>query len=209
MISAAALAARRKNIALGRAVQAKMPRSPLQLKTLSANGHRTIAHARAIAASKPLTQKQLDALAMGRRAKRTSLQAAAGRKSLAKARTYQRWVWTKIERTFYAQHLKPLCLGSKLAIFDHQKIGVFLKKGAKVPRTLHGYRDFIIPKLKLVVEVDGCYWHGCRICYPAHNQHNRARDRRIDRDVRGLGWRILRIPEHRMRKKNFALQLPV
>jgi G:T-mismatch repair DNA endonuclease (very short patch repair protein) len=26
--------------------------------------------------------------------------------------------------------------------------------------------DFVLPKLKTVLELQGCYWHGCPICYP-------------------------------------------
>jgi DNA mismatch endonuclease (patch repair protein) len=54
--------------------------------------------------------------------------------------------------------------------------------------------------------VDGCFWHGCPRCYrrPHSNKkfwdekvaRNRTRDRRVNRELRKLGWRVLRIWEH-------------
>lgn len=66
--------------------------------------------------------------------------------------------------------------------------------------------DFVFPKLKLAVFVDGCFWHGC----PRHGTQpkgnaafwrqklarNRARDRRVTRALRRAHWRVLRIWEH-------------
>jgi len=58
----------------------------------------------------------------------------------------------------------------------------------------------------VAVFVDGCFWHGCpRHCrLPAGNRafwktkfaKNQARDRRVNRQLRRLGWRVLRIWEH-------------
>jgi len=62
---------------------------------------------------------------------------------------------------------------------------------------------------RLAVFVDGCFWHGCPRHYtkPANNRDfwrrkleaNRARDRRVNRELKRLGWRILRIWEHDLR----------
>jgi DNA mismatch endonuclease (patch repair protein) len=72
--------------------------------------------------------------------------------------------------------------------------------------------DFVFPKLKLAVFVDGCFWHGC----PKHGTKpkgnasfwrdklaaNKARDRRVTRTLRRNGWRVLRIWEHELAKRN-------
>ena len=72
--------------------------------------------------------------------------------------------------------------------------------------------DFVFPKLKLAVFVDGCFWHGC----PQHGTkpkgnakfwrekiaRNKARDRLVTRTLRRNGWRVLRIWEHELAKKN-------
>ena len=60
--------------------------------------------------------------------------------------------------------------------------------------------------------VDGCFWHGCRKHYikPRGNAAfwrkkitaNQARDRLVSRTLRAKGWRVLRIWEHELTRKN-------
>jgi DNA mismatch endonuclease (patch repair protein) len=69
-----------------------------------------------------------------------------------------------------------------------------------------GKPDFAFRRERLAVFVDGCFWHGCpRHCkIPAGNRAfwtkklsaNRERDRRVNRELRRLGWRVIRIWEH-------------
>ena len=69
--------------------------------------------------------------------------------------------------------------------------------------------DFVFPRLKLAVFVDGCFWHCCpkHATKPANNAAfwrkklaaNKARDRRVTRTLRRLGWRVVRIWEHELR----------
>jgi DNA mismatch endonuclease (patch repair protein) len=66
--------------------------------------------------------------------------------------------------------------------------------------------DFVFPKLKLALFVDGCFWHGCpkHATQPKGNRafwknkfaSNRARDRLVNQTLRRTGWRVLRIWEH-------------
>jgi DNA mismatch endonuclease, patch repair protein len=72
--------------------------------------------------------------------------------------------------------------------------------------------DFVFRALKLAVFVDGCFWHGC----PRHGTQpkgnaafwrrklaaNRARDRLVNRTLRAHGWRVLRIWEHELTRRN-------
>ena len=77
---------------------------------------------------------------------------------------------------------------------------------------LPGKPDFAWPRLKVVVFVDGCFWHGCPRCYhaPKHNaqfwreklEGNKRRDRRVSRQLRALGWTVLRIWECRVAEPN-------
>src|SRR5579872_6447209 len=63
-----------------------------------------------------------------------------------------------------------------------------------------GRPDFIFIKLRLAVFVDGCFWHGCprHATKPKNNaafwqrklQSNRARDVKVNRELRRLGWRV-------------------
>jgi DNA mismatch endonuclease (patch repair protein) len=93
---------------------------------------------------------------------------------------------------------------------------------------LLGKPDFLFPKARMAVFVDGCFWHGC----PKHSKPARwlrkssmkslppsakakrtgrtfwkqklaaniARDRVVNRELRKLGWRVIRIWEHELSK---------
>lgn len=73
-----------------------------------------------------------------------------------------------------------------------------------------GKPDFAFPKQKLAVFVDGCFWHGCpeHATRPKGNSafwstkldENKARDRKVNRELRAKGWRVLRIWEHDLMK---------
>lgn len=95
----------------------------------------------------------------------------------------------------------------------HREIrGPGLKRGgATVGARFRVRPDFVFPREKLAVFVDGCFWHGCprHATSPANNAAfwmtklaaNKARDRRVNRELRKLGWRVLRIWEHELKPK--------
>jgi DNA mismatch endonuclease (patch repair protein) len=70
--------------------------------------------------------------------------------------------------------------------------------------------DFIFPKLRLAVFVDGCFWH----CCPKHGtkpkgnavfwrrkfSRNKKRDALVSRALRRNGWRVIRIWECALKK---------
>ena len=78
-------------------------------------------------------------------------------------------------------------------------------------QNVFGKPDFIFRRNRLAVFVDGCFWHGCpKHCkIPAGNRAfwerkfaaNKARDRRVNRELRKLGWRVVRIWEHDLTKR--------
>lgn len=80
--------------------------------------------------------------------------------------------------------------------------------------SLFGRPDFVFPKLRLAIFVDGCFWHGCpqHGTKPKNNAEfwmnklasNQARDRLVTRTLRGRGWRVVRVWEHELRRKNEA-----
>ncbi len=80
-----------------------------------------------------------------------------------------------------------------------------------------GKPDFAFPKHKLAVFVDGCFWHGCpkHATQPKGNKRfwqeklaaNKARDRKVNRELRARGWRVLRIWEHDLKGTRHALVL--
>lgn len=75
-----------------------------------------------------------------------------------------------------------------------------------------GRPDFAWPDLRVAVFVDGCFWHGhnCgRNVTPKTNakawrdkiRRNQARDQRVARNLRRLGWKIIRIWECSLTKE--------
>lgn len=73
-------------------------------------------------------------------------------------------------------------------------------------RGLAGTPDLVFPRLRRIIDVRGCFWHGhscgrCRI--PASRrdywlekiERNKARDRRTVRTLRRDGWKVLIIWE--------------
>jgi DNA mismatch endonuclease (patch repair protein) len=79
----------------------------------------------------------------------------------------------------------------------------------RVDHKLDGLRrrgDIVFPRRRLVVFVDGCFWHSCpeHRTWPKENagwwraklEANVARDRDTDARLAGLGWTVLRVWEH-------------
>lgn len=66
--------------------------------------------------------------------------------------------------------------------------------------------DIVFTRRRLVVFVDGCFWHGCpqHATAPKNNAEwwrqkldgNMARDRRVDEQLRQRDWTVVRIWEH-------------
>ena len=75
-----------------------------------------------------------------------------------------------------------------------------------------GHPDFVFPKQKIAVFVDGCFWHGhdCRNTRPKNNedfwsakrQRNITNDRSVTKIFKKRGWTVFRIWECELRKKN-------
>jgi len=77
---------------------------------------------------------------------------------------------------------------------------------------IFGNPDFIFPAQRLSVFVDGCFWHGC----PRHSTHpssnrafwrsklagNKRRDRLVSRTLKQRGWRVLRVWQHELSRRN-------
>ena len=81
-------------------------------------------------------------------------------------------------------------------------------------QALPGRPDFVFRRERLVVFVDGCFWHGC----PLHGRNpdsnraywlpkllrNKARDRAVARALRQRGWTVLRLWEHDLKNARRA-----
>lgn len=87
----------------------------------------------------------------------------------------------------------------------HKKGLRFRKHNTKLP----GKPDIIFPKVKLVVFLDGDFWHGYRFPQWEHNLpkfwrkkigETRKRDQRNFSKLRRMGWHVIRIWEHSIEK---------
>lgn len=77
---------------------------------------------------------------------------------------------------------------------------------------LPGKPDFVIPSLKLIIFVDGCFYHGC----PSHGhvpksntaywktkiERNTRRDAANRRKLRAMGYAVWRFWEHELENRN-------
>jgi DNA mismatch endonuclease (patch repair protein) len=77
--------------------------------------------------------------------------------------------------------------------------------------SLPGKPDFTWPRLRVALFVDGCFWHGhdCgKNISPKTNpeewrikiSRNKKRDQRVNRDLRNMGWSVIRIWECQLRR---------
>lgn len=74
--------------------------------------------------------------------------------------------------------------------------------------SLPGKPDFLFPRLKVAIFVDGCFWHACEKCshlpqtrssfWAVKLDRNRERDHKVNRTLRALGFHVLRIWEHEL-----------
>lgn len=75
--------------------------------------------------------------------------------------------------------------------------------------TLTGKPDFVFPRSRVAVFVDGCFWHGCPKHYqaPASRsefwrqkiERNKARDALVNAKLAEEGWTVVRVWEHTVR----------
>lgn len=85
------------------------------------------------------------------------------------------------------------------------------------PKSLPGRPDIYFPKKKLVIFVNGCFWHRCPYCQPSFPKshstfwrnkfdRNRERDKKKRNELRTLGRKVIIIWECQL-KKNISRQI--
>lgn len=85
-------------------------------------------------------------------------------------------------------------------------------KGWRRTYPLVGKPDFVFREKRIAVFVDGCFWHGhdCRNVTPTNNaefwakkrEYNKTHDKLISGILAAKGWRVIRIWECELKKKN-------
>ncbi len=81
----------------------------------------------------------------------------------------------------------------------------------KYGNVMSGHPDMIFASRRVIVFVDGCFWHGCPECKRVPSdmspfwlekiRTNVQRDRRVTSDLTMRGWRVVRIWEHSIKTK--------
>jgi DNA mismatch endonuclease (patch repair protein) len=71
-----------------------------------------------------------------------------------------------------------------------------------------GKPDFVFPKQKIALFVDGCFWHGCpkhsnlpannRVFWKKKLKRNKDRDKFVSRELKKLDWKVVRVWEHEL-----------
>lgn len=88
------------------------------------------------------------------------------------------------------------------------------------PRRIPGKPDFYFPDHRLVVFVDGCFWHACPVCkrrspatradfWKAKIEENRRRDNRLRQRLRRVGMHVMRVWEHEIRRDAWLKRLRI
>lgn len=83
-------------------------------------------------------------------------------------------------------------------------------RGYRVQTRLPGRPDITFPALRLVVFVNGCFWHRCPVCQPrlpaanaefwsAKFRENRRRDEEARANLQAAGWDVVTVWEHEIR----------
>ena len=77
---------------------------------------------------------------------------------------------------------------------------------------IFGKPEFVFPKFKLAVFVDGCFWHLCpkhsnlpvnnRLFWKMKLGANQRRDKLVGRTLRARGWPVLRIWQHELLRRS-------
>lgn len=99
---------------------------------------------------------------------------------------------------------------TELKFIDYLK--EFKIKGWRRNYKIYGKPDFVFLKLKTAIFIDGCFWHGhnCKNRMPKTNKEywknkieiNKKRDKEVTEHLIRKGWRVIRIWECQLKKKN-------
>lgn len=120
-------------------------------------------------------------------------------------------VYSKVKRSEIMSHIRSK--GNKST--ELKLIEIFAEMGIRGWRRnydVKGHPDFVFPKRKIAVFVDGCFWHGhdCRNTKPAENidfwktkqQRSIEHDKEITELFQRRNWTVIRIWECELKKKN-------
>jgi DNA mismatch endonuclease (patch repair protein) len=116
---------------------------------------------------------------------------------------------TKKQRSYCMSQVKSKDTGLELVVRSaiHREGLRFRKHVADLP----GRPDIVFPRKKVVVFIDGDFWHGYRFPHWKRSlsrfwqekiEKNRKRDRSNFRKLRARGWQVIRLWQHQLKANN-------
>lgn len=76
-----------------------------------------------------------------------------------------------------------------------------------------GRPDMVLPKYKTAIFIDSCFWHGCAKhgTFPSTRAkfwaekiaRNKLRDKEVNRHYKKIGWKVIRVWGHDLKRKDF------
>ena len=86
-------------------------------------------------------------------------------------------------------------------------------------KTIFGTPDISNKSKKVVVFIDGCFWHGCPQCYsePKSNtefwrakiSRNKIRRKQVRKSLKKEGWIVMEFWEHAVRKDPVSIAIAI
>jgi len=114
-------------------------------------------------------------------------------------------VHSKEKRSYNMSRIKGRDTKPELKLKDF-----FEKKNFVYQSDEYGKPDFINYKKKIVVFIDGCFWHKCPKCFrlPETNKefwkkkiyNNSRRDKEVTLNYKSSGWKVVRVWTHNLKK---------
>ena len=84
-------------------------------------------------------------------------------------------------------------------------------RGYRIHYDLPGKPDIVFVKKKIVIFIDGCFWHKCPLDFQEPETRkefwmtkinsNIKRDKKVNEQLKTDGWKVVRFWEHEVRKK--------
>lgn len=115
-------------------------------------------------------------------------------------------ILTKKERSYCMSRIRGSKTSPELKIRKIMKLLGFSYQ----PKGIYGKPDYANKKEKIIIFIDGCYWHKCskHFIQPKTNKKfwmdkinkNVLRDRQVNKKLKKEGWRIIRVWEHDLKQ---------
>ena len=105
------------------------------------------------------------------------------------------------------------CRDSKLEVSFRKEVWKRGFRYRKNSSSHFGTPDIVLPKYETAIFIDSCFWHGC----PEHCrlpttrakfwtekiERNKERDQEVTEYYRNIGWQIIRLWEHDLKRKDY------